>query len=133
MDESVNVYDIQGLLQYLTLYDINAKQKNCSGSTYFPHGAKILSSNYKEMSKCRELEISEDLKDYLLDYAYKEYYTNNGPLVKEDWHSYLDKSEDKLKICIDKYYIRVSEDFVLNVFGTEEDDKILEQIKNNIQ
>lgn len=82
-------------------------------------------STVNKYSKKREIEISEDELKGLYSYAQREYYTNDGKHIREDGHLYYDGKDTKF--CLDTLYIRTTKDFVYNNFGTEEDQRIIDE------
>lgn len=123
IDEETNVYDIYGLMEYLTLFKIGSIQDKCSGSTYFPKGAKIIATSLTKTADIREIEISEDHYKMIRDYYDKEFYAYDGKQIREDGHLYV--VDGKTHYCLDKVYIQCSKEYIINNFGTKEDDIII--------
>lgn len=135
-----NVTDSYGLCQYFTIFKPGNCQVKCFNATYFPQGAKIIStSNNLKLATKRETTITEAELKHLVDYHENKYYGGDGALVRTDGH-YYPKQDGTKGYCWDKIIIQSDENFIYNNYGTAEDDAILhnnkilaevEQIKQN--
>lgn len=124
-----NVTDSYGLCQYFTIFNPGNCQIKCYNATYFPHGAKIIStSNNLKLATKREITINESELKHLVDYHENKYYGEDGKLVRTDGHYYT-KLDGKKGYCWDKIIIQSDNNFIYNNYGTVEDDIILENNK----
>lgn len=99
-----NVYDVWGLIEYLTKFKQGSVQEDKT-LTYFPKGGKILSSSYgipREESKIIEID-SEQFRS-IQSYCRK----SNKPITHRG-HFY-----NEGKFCLDKTYIRDMNEFIEN-------------------
>lgn len=109
------VYDIRGLLSYLTLFKSCIRQKD-SNLLYFPKGAKIIASTVKCEYEERELTISQKEYDWLEECGKDKCIRRNGHFYNEN---------GQRMFCEHARYYEMGKDYVINNLGTKEDDEIL--------
>lgn len=117
------VNNIYGLIEYITLNVKIVSQPYNKTLSYFPRGAKIIASNIKSFSEVREIEISNDEISNLIAYAQK-----NNLHIRYDEHYYFENGIKKT--VLDGITFIVNKDYIINNFGTKEDDEILKKTHN---
>jgi len=91
----VDVYDIEGLLQYLTKFKAGSLKKDQKFLTYFPKGAQIIYID-KRLKKAKVSEY--DLKSAAA------HIEANSPKIFSRYHIYRGKDDGKLHTVIDKIF-----------------------------
>lgn len=114
------IYDIYGLLEYLTLFKNGCYKDNTF--TYFPNNAKIISSNFKTSQNIRNIEISQEHFEFIKHFYITKESKNKMRVSK---HTYYDYLTDKKVDVIDRYYFKSTKEFIYSNFGTKEDDEII--------
>jgi len=115
---------VYGLIEYLTLFKKGSCREECFNSTYFPQGARFLSTSYNiPKADIREKEIEEEDYNNLMSYAY-----SSRKNIREDGHYYPSLSGASA-YCLDREYVRDIKEYVINNWGTKEDELLLAEIK----
>ena len=115
------VYDIYGVIQYVTKYKKQNLLKEYSYFSCFPKGAKVISSSqhfgvpYKS-NEYRDIKITSEHLAFLLNYHLKASDSENGKFVRLDGHNYFNKSNCEIEYCLDRVFIRTTKDFIQNNF-----------------
>lgn len=121
------VDDIWAPLQYITHFKPHHIQKDNPYFSYFPKGAKVISTSLHFGSVCssdfyREELISADHLKFILDYHFNEFKKGVGKFVRVDEHRYYDIVKCESACCMDKVYIRTSKEFIENNFDFLNDE-----------
>lgn len=118
-----NVYDVDGLIDYITLFKIGSCQKDCFNATYFPKGARIITTSYNiPKKKAFEVELSEEEYLHLVQIHANDYYNNKGKPIREYGH-YYPNNNGEAAYCEDWTCVRLLDGFAESNYGTEEEYK----------
>ena len=118
------VFDIWGVLQYITKFKDHHKQKNNPYYTCFPRGVRVISASQHfgvkiESTAYREEYISTEHLKFILDYQFNEFFKNEGKFVRVDGHYYFNNSTGESVYCMDRVYIRTTQEFIYNNFTNQ--------------
>ena len=115
------VDDIWAPLQYITKFKPHHQRKDNYYFTYFPRGAKVISTSqhfggvYDSVSY-KEDYISADHFKFILNYHFNEFFENDGKFVRVDSHRYFNTFKCEYDSCMDRVYIRTTKEFIENNF-----------------
>ncbi len=118
IDIGRNVYDVYGLIEYLTLNKSLMRQEDDNSLSYYPKGAKIIATSLKEKAEYREIIISDEEIENVLQFC-----RDNDKHIRYESHEYFDGESQRRKL--DGIFIMPGEDYIVNNFGTKEDDMIM--------
>lgn len=115
------VFDIWGVLQYITKFKEHHIQKNNPYNTCFSRGARVISASQHfgvkiKPTDYREEFISSEHLNFILNYHLNEFANRNGKFVRVDEHCYLNENTGTIEVCKDKVFIRTTKDFIENNF-----------------
>ena len=107
--------DIRGLIQYLTKFKEQHKQKDNPHFTCFHKGARVLSMSYNfgtpiGQDSFRDCYITHEQMVGLVQHHNDLFFDNNGPFVRIDSHEYYDYVDKEVYRYWDRVYIRATKD-----------------------
>ena len=113
------VFDLRGVLQYITKFKDQHEQKDNPNYTCFLRGSKIISTSQHfgkqiDSSSCKEIYISEDQLTSLLNYHFKKFENEDGKFVRVDEHLFFNHNTGRTEKCWDRVFIRSTQEFVDN-------------------
>lgn len=126
IDTKTNIYDIKGLIEYLTNFKDGSIQTDNKDLTYFPKGAKIISCS-KDIEKvdAEVYNINKSDLIMILSHFHNQEQISKKHLMRINKHIY---TYNNIKyVNIDKVYIKADKNFVDNILGVKKDDRILKE------
>ena len=111
------VFDIWGVLQYITQFKDHHKQKNNPYYTCFPRCARVISASQHfgvkiDCTAYREEFISAEHLNFILSYHFNEFANGNGKFVRVDEHRYFNENTGTVEVCKDRVFIRTTKEFI---------------------
>ena len=114
-------FDIRGNIQYVTILKDQNIQKENPTFTYFPMGAKVISTSQHfgtqiESGSYVEDYITADHLKFILEYHFKKFRDGGGKFVRVDEHKFYNYQKCEMDSCMDRVFIRTSEEFICSNF-----------------
>ncbi len=122
IDIENKVFNVTSIEEYLTLNKSLVGRNEDKNLSYFPKGARLISSTVKTPAERREISATEEEIQNMIDYCIK-----NWIHVRFDKHFYYENGERKERL--DGILLMPGQDYIINNFGTKEDDEIFEKLK----
>lgn len=121
------VDDIWAVLQYITKCKYHHQRKDNPHFTYFPRGAKVVSTSQHfggvlDSDSYKEFTITADHLKFILDYHFNEFFEHDGKFVRVDGHRYFNIHKCEVDYCKDMVYIRATKEFIENNFDFLNDE-----------
>ncbi len=124
IDIENKVYDIYGLIEYLTLDKHPIGRQEDSRLSYFPKGARLIASTFSSKADCREINVNENEIINAVTFC-----KGKKSHIRNDKHFYYVNGKKIERL--DGILLSLGEDYIINNFGTAEDDKLLAEINRN--
>ncbi len=122
VDIVYKVENVYGIAEYLTLNSKPIAQIEDASLSYYQKGAKILSTTIKTPAEKREISLDvEEIKKLI---AFCE---QNHIHIRYDKHFYFENNIKKE--VLDGILLMPGKDYIINNFGTKEDDLLLENLQ----
>ena len=126
VDIENNVYNVFGIIEYLTLNKSTIRQKEDSKLSYFPKGARLIASTIKAKADYRQIIISVDEIKNMIDHC-----QSINSYIRYDKHKYYDNGVPKT--VLDGILVMPGNDYIINNFGTKADDELIEKLLKDKQ
>ncbi len=111
------VYDIRGVIQYITKFKEQHIQQENDHFTYFRKGTRVITTSQHfgiplNKESYREDYITHDHLNQILKYHWNMFDNGEGPFVRIDSHKHYDFESQESYNCWDKVFIRSTQEFV---------------------
>lgn len=122
------VFDIWGVIQYLTKLKEQHLQKENPLFTHFLRGAKVISTSQHfgaqiNSDSYRDEYITADHLKFILDFHFNKFSDKSGKFVRVDEHQFYNYQKCKMDSCMDRVFIRTSKEFIDSNFPIISVDK----------